>query len=87
MKKIIAALLVLLFSFGVVGSAMATGGGESTSCCDWTRCSGSDYSGQYVASSDGYHDDGYHDGYHDDGYKDGYHDDDYKDGYHEERHD
>ena len=54
MKKIIAALLVLLFSFGVVGSAMATGDYEPSSCDRWTYDPG-----KYVASYDGYHDDGY----------------------------
>ena len=85
MKKIIVGLMVLLFSFGFVGSAMATGDYEPTSCARWTYDPG-----KYVASSDGYHDDGYHDGssssydgYHDDGYHDGSsssYDDGYKDG-------
>ena len=57
MKKIIVGLMVLLFSFGFVGSAMATGDYEPTSCARWTYDPG-----KYVASSDGYHDDGYHDG-------------------------
>ena len=49
MKKIIAALFVLLFSFGVVGSAMATG--EPTSCDRWWE---SFFQGKYVAPSTSY---------------------------------
>jgi hypothetical protein len=72
MKKIITAFMVLLFSFGVVGSVMATGDDcRPTSCYTWCDS----YSeGKYVAASDGYHDDGYKDGSSSssyDGYKDG----------------
>ena len=74
MKKIIAVLFALLFSFGVVGSAIASGG-DPTSCDRWWE---SYFEGKYVASYDG------HSSSYDDDHKDGYsssYDDDHKDGY------
>jgi hypothetical protein len=83
MKKIIIALMVLLFSLGVVGTAVATGDYEATSCYKWTYDPG-----KYVASSDGYHDDGYKDGS-SSSYDDGYHDgsSSYDDSEHDSEHD
>ena len=54
MQKIIVGLMVLLFSFGVVGSVIASG--EPTSCDRWWE---SFFQGKYVASSSSYPDDKY----------------------------
>ena len=80
MKKIIAGLIVFLFSFGVVGSAIACG--NATSCatfiCDSDSYVAFIYDG-YSSSYDGYKDgsSSSYDGYKDDSssydsYKDGY---------------
>jgi hypothetical protein len=83
MEKIIAALMGLLFTFAVVGTAIASG--EPTSCDRWWY---SYYEGKYVASSyDGYSPDEKDDDHYyekdDDHYyeKDGYSSDSH-DGYH-----
>jgi hypothetical protein len=50
MKKIIVGLMVLLFSFGVVGTAIACGGCP-TSCANFWE---SFFQGKYVATSTSY---------------------------------